>query len=377
MCDNITMRTGIFGGTFNPVHNEHVKIALGAVDGLKLDRLFVVPTFLSPHKSGVQVTGEDRLAMTKLAFAKYPKITVSDYEIKKGGVSYSYMTAEHFRKEFPDDALYLIVGEDMLSDFPTWKYPERIVASVDIAVFGRENFFGEKETESLFRERFGKNYERIPYTGKSVSSTEARIYSELSLPLSEIIPHGVEEYIKSNDLYKSNVYCEFVKKNLTQKRLIHTAEVTALGIDLAKKVGVSEEKTYIACILHDCAKYLDKKDFPQFTMPKDVPKPVEHAFLGAFVAENVFKVDDPEIIDAIRFHTSGKANMSAIGKIVFVADMLEKGRNYDGVEYLRSLLSGDFEKCFRECLSEEMKHLLSGGKEIYHKTAEACEFYLK
>lgn len=370
------MRTGIFGGTFNPVHCEHVKIALGAIDSLKLDRLFVVPTFLSPHKHGVEVRGEDRLAMAELAFSG-TNVTVSDYEIKKGGVSYSYMTAEHFRNEFPNDEIYLILGEDMLSDFPTWKYPERIVASVDIAVFGRENFFGEKETEKLFFGRFGKGYERIPYTGKSVSSTEARIYSKLSLPLTGITPLSVEEYIKNNDLYKSDAYCEFVKKNLTQKRLIHTAEVTALGIDLAKKIGVSEEKTYIACILHDCAKYLDKNDFPQFTMPKDVPKPVEHAFLGAFVAENVLKVGDPEIIDAIRYHTSGKADMSLIGKIVFVADMLEKGRTYDGADYLRSLLGGDFEKCFRECLSEEMKHLLAGGKEIYNKTAEACEFYLK
>lgn len=371
------MRTGIFGGTFNPIHNEHVKIALCAIDSLNLDRLFVVPTFLSPHKTGVEVKREDRLAMAKLAFEGCPKVTVSDYEIKKGGVSYSYMTAEYFRKEFPNDTVYLIVGEDMLSDFPEWKYPERIVASVDIAVFGRENFFGKKETEKLFFERFGKKYERIPYTGKSVSSTEARIYSELSLPLTGIVPRGVEEYIEKNGLYKTNEYCRFVKKNLTEKRLIHTAEVTALGIDLAKKIGVSEEKTYIACILHDCAKYLDKNDFPQFVMPKGVPKPVEHAFLGAFVAERELKVNDAEILDAIRYHTSGKANMSALGKIVFVADMLEKGRDYDGVDYLRSLLCGDFEKCFRECLAKEMKHLLSGGKEIYHKTAEACEFYLK
>jgi len=105
---------------------------------------------------------------------------------------------------------------------------------------------------------------------------------------------------------------------------------------------------------------------------------VVHSFLGAFIAEKYLGVDDQEILDAIRFHTSGKANMTLLGKLIFVADMVEEGRDYEGVEYLRELYEQeDFEKCFVECLKEEFLHLLNKKQRIYVETINAFEYYVK
>ena len=111
-------------------------------------------------------------------------------------------------------------------------------------------------------------------------------------------------------------------------------------------------------------------------LPENVPAPVVHAFLGAYIAEKVLGVTDKEILDAIRYHTSGRANMSTLEKLIFVADMVEEGRTYEGVEYLRDLYEKeDFEHCFRECLKEEVVHLINKKQYIYEKTLEAYDYY--
>ena len=95
------------------------------------------------------------------------------------------------------------------------------------------------------------------------------------------------------------------------------------------------------------------------------------------MAKTRLGIEDEEIIDAIRFHTSGKPNMSLLGKLVFVADMVEEGRNYEGVEYLRELYNkSDFEFCFKECLREEYIHLLNKKGDIYSKTLDAYNYYI-
>jgi nicotinate-nucleotide adenylyltransferase len=127
MCNNISMkRIGVLGGTFNPVHSEHVALAKSAVKELELDKLLVMPTYISPHKNTTPASSQDRLNMLKLAFLGQDKIEVSDYEIKRQGKSYTYLTVEYL-KEQEDCELFFIVGGDMLTDFKTWKYPERIL----------------------------------------------------------------------------------------------------------------------------------------------------------------------------------------------------------------------------------------------------------
>ncbi len=371
-------KIAVFGGTFNPVHKEHVEIAKSAVKELGLDLLLITPTHIPPHKNTLPAPAEDRLNMLKAAFRDCDKITVSDYETEKKGKSYTYLTMEHVKEVYPDAKLYFIVGGDMLKDFKTWRNPERILNVCDLAVFGREDCVVDfAAEEKYFIKTFGKTFLRLSYTGKVFSSTEIRVYNALGLDISGFVPSAVEEYVRNNGLYDGNEYYRFVKKTLPEKRRIHTANVVVTALRKAKELGLDENKVETACVLHDCAKYTDYKKVEGFVLPSGVPEPVIHAFLGAFIAEKVLRVDDAEVVDAIRYHTSGKPDMSTLGKLVFVADMIEKGRDYDGVDELRKAYEGDFEECFEKCLSEEVGHLLNKKNNIYIETLNAYDYYVK
>lgn len=371
------IKLGIFGGTFDPVHNEHLYLSKIVLEKLGLDKLIVMPTFIPPHKDSVVTDEKLRLEMLNKCFDGIEKIEVSDYEIQKGGKSYTYQTVEHFKNLY-DCELYFLVGADMLADFKNWKYPERILSACNLVAVGREGFnAGEEKERIYFKENFNKDFIKLEYKGKDVSSSRIRVYSSLGLEIKDYVPASVEDFIKQNHLYQGDEYTEFLKKNLTEKRLVHTANVTLTALKKAKELGINSEKVRITALLHDCAKYLNPLDFKECEIPKDVPKSVEHAFLGAYVAEKVLGVSDDEIIDAIRYHTSGKPEMSKLAKLIFVADMVEEGRNYEGVEYLRSLYDGDLEYCFRECLKEEYIHLINKGQEIYDATKKAYKYYIK
>jgi len=371
-------KIGILGGTFDPVHVEHIRLAKSAVEELGLDKLLVMPTFIPPHKSRMPAHHEDRLNMLKLAFHGQEKIEVSDYEIQKQGKSYTYQTVEHFKAQTGAE-IYFIVGGDMLTDFKTWRYPERILSACNLAVFGRDDFTTDyKVEEEYFIKTFGKKFVRLNYQGKNASSTKIRVYSWFNLPLDSLTDPKVVNYIKEKGLYSGDEYTKHIASVLPFKRVKHTADVVICALKKVKPLGLDYDKVKIACTLHDCAKYLDYKSVKGFTLPEGVPAPVEHAFLGAYVAEKLLGITDQEIIDAIRYHTSGKANMSELGKLVFVADMVEEGRTYEGVEKLRELYNGDdFEKCFVECLKEEFLHLINKKQYIYQETINAFAYYVK
>lgn len=389
-------KIGIFGGTFNPVHKDHIAMARAAIEKLSLDKLIVMPTFIPPHKEVSLAPAKDRQAMLSLAFrtgcgvadnlltgdcatcgantANDGKIEISGFEIACGGKSYTYLTVEHFAGE---GELYFIVGGDMLADFKTWRYPERILASAKLAAFGREGFSEDVEKErEYFKENFGKEFIYLTFDGAGDSSTEIRVYNSLSLDISGFTDLRVAEYIKKNGLYAGGAAEKYVREHLPLKRLIHTANVAVCALKKARETGLSEEKILTAAILHDCAKYADMKDFPDFTLPEGVPEPVVHSFLGAYVAEKVVGIKDEEVLDAIRYHTSGKAAMTTLGKLIFVADMIEKGRDYEGVEKLRRKYDEGLDECFKACLKEEVIHLLNKKSYVYSETLNAYEYYI-
>ncbi len=371
-------KIGILGGTFNPVHTEHIEMAKRAVKEMELDKLFVMPTYLPPHKEIIPAPGEDRLNMLRLAFEDDDKIEVSDYEIAKQGKSYTYLTVEHFKSNY-DCELFFFVGGDMLTDFKTWRYPERILAACELCVFDREDFYADyRAEEEYFIKNFGKTFIRLQYRGKNFSSTKIRIYSSLGLPVDGMTADSVMQYIDKKGLYAGDGLFEFIRATLPEKRRIHTAGVIESALRKVKELKLDTQKVLTAALLHDCAKYMAPSSVKGFTCPSDVPEPVIHAFLGAYVAEHILGIKDSEIIDAIRYHTSGKADMSTLGKLIFVADMVEENRRYEGVDALRELYEkADFEACFKECLKEEYLHLQNKKQKIYIETVNAYKFYVK
>ena len=187
------MRIGIFGGSFDPVHKEHVRLAESAVKELSLDRLYVMPAHTPPHKRGKTLSSdEDRSEMCRIAFAHIPGVQVSDYEMKKGGTSYTYLTCRHFAGEYPGAELFWLVGTDMLRDFPTWREPEDILKNAVLAVCARAEEKGWAEREQkAFSERFGKKFSVIGYEGKDVSSTRVRALTAAGEKIAPYVGGGV------------------------------------------------------------------------------------------------------------------------------------------------------------------------------------------
>ena len=371
------MRIAIFGGTFNPVHAEHKNIVISAINELSLDKVIIVPTFLSPHKTLVPASAEHRLNMLKLAFKDIKKVEISDYEINKGGTSYSFITAEHFKAIYSGDELFVLVGGDMLVDFKTWKHPERILKAANLVVVDRDGVYADYNAEEkYFKDNFGKGFIKLSAKGKIISSAKIRVYLAFGFTPDGLIKE-VGDYIVKENVYPPTEYIKFLKDNLKPPRLKHTADVAVCALKKAKELSLDQNKVLTAALLHDCAKYMKTEDFDGFTLPDGVPAPVVHQYLGAFVAERVLKVKDEEVLDAIRYHTSGKPEMTTLGKLIFVADMVEEGRTYEGVEKLRDLYEKDFDECFKTCLSEETLHLKNKGGDIYGLTLAAYEYYLK
>ena len=366
-----------FGGTFDPPHKEHIEIALAAERKYSPDKLIIMPTAIPPHKSTFfSASGEDRLNMCRIAFSGVKSAEVSDMEIAEGGKSYSYITIERLKAKYPEAEIIFVMGTDMLKTFAEWKNPERILRSCRLALVERSGDEAAEKTIKDFNEKFSCGVDIIDYVGKEASSTEYKISKALGLP-TEAVTEEVGLYIDKTHLYEPNEYFKFVKEHLTEKRLIHTKGVILSALKIAKKLGVDINKTITAAVLHDCAKYLDYRDYKDFTLPIGVPESVIHQFLGGYIAEKVLKVKDREIIDAITYHTSGRVNMSTLEKIIYTADMIEQGRNFDGVEDLRKIVESDFEEGFRACLKRTAEHLKDSGKEIYPETLKAVNYYLK
>ena len=374
------MRIAVFGGSFDPVHTEHIKLVEFALAELCLDKLFVMPAYAPPHKKGKTLSPDkDRLEMCRLAFAHLDKVEVSDYEIAKGGVSYTYLTCQYFKERYKGAEIFWLVGTDMLRNFPTWKNPKEILSCVTLAVCGRNEQGGwiEKEQEEFFR-LFGKRFAYLSYNGKDVSSTKIRVLAGAGMRLNEFVSLSVEGYIQESGLYKIAHTDEALALE-TPKRQEHSLRVAELAAKRAVQLQIPERKAIEAALLHDCAKNLavDSPYLKGFTLPTEwgeVPKEVAHQFAGAFVCEKVFGIADEEVLNAVRYHTSGRPNMGSLEKLIFLSDMLEAERNYDCVDMLRALFWKDLDECLETALYETLKFLEKKGGGVYPLTKLAYEY---
>lgn len=196
------IKTGIFGGAFNPVHNGHINLANEAVRQLKLRRLLIVPTFESPHKSTRLLPFEQRAEMCRLAFeGKFERCEteISDIERRLGGVSYTINTIRELAKLYPNSRFFLLIGGDMLYSFREWYKYESILKESKVCAVARG---GDNYADMLeFATEMGR-VKVLPADIVNVSSTEIRGRIAKSEDISALVPQRVAEYISENNLYR-------------------------------------------------------------------------------------------------------------------------------------------------------------------------------
>ncbi len=368
------MKVALFGGSFDPVHSEHVRLAEAAITELGLDLLLVMPSYVAPHKSAGSVAdGKKRLRMCQIAFSSLPKTEVSDFELLKGGTSYSYLTCRNFRERFPDAERYFLVGADMLENFFCWKEPDDILQNVTL-VACRRGKEGVNDLHERFVARFHTDFLELSFCGEEVSSTEARVALAFGKE-----PRGIEkkvlEYIRREGLYRYSAAQALELE--TPERREHSYRVAQLAVKRAESLHVPFEQALLSAMLHDCGKYVAPNDprLKGFTPPEGVPAPVLHQYTGAYLAEHLFGVEDGEILRAIMYHTSGREGMSTLEKLLYLADLLEEGRTFRGVEELRALFWEDLDACLARSLKEQVEYLKSTGKPVYPLTLQAERYY--
>ena len=203
------VKIGIYGGTFAPVHIGHIRSAFAFLSACNLDKLFIMPNFIPPHKSTVQ--GDDpkiRLQMLKIAFSELPfyndKIIISDFEIRNKEKSYTYKTLEHFK--FISNDLTLLCGTDNFLTLEKWKNFERVFELAKIAHIVRPNTVDESDDILLAKERYISKYNAqiidVPMAPVDISSTELREKIKLGENTSMYIPNNVRMYIDKYNLYR-------------------------------------------------------------------------------------------------------------------------------------------------------------------------------
>lgn len=196
-------RIGFYGGTFNPIHLGHVGVCRQAVKQLRLDCLHVIPAFIPPHKASPDLAaGEDRLAMCRLALQGLPNILADDYELTRGGVSYTIETMRHMRECYSEDDFYLIMGTDNYLTFTAWREWQALGRMCTLAVASRE----EDDKEALYQQarllaREGVLSIFLDNPVRVVSSTKIRQMLRAGEPCGDLSP-AVAEYIAAHGLYK-------------------------------------------------------------------------------------------------------------------------------------------------------------------------------
>lgn len=197
MSDNVK-KTGVFGGAFNPVHNGHVRLAEEAVKQLKLRRLLIIPTYVSPHKHTELLPFEDRAEMCRRAFGHIPGAEVSNIEVRLGGTSYSINTVRALKEMYPDEQLFLLIGGDMLFSFDKWYKYESLLKETKVCAVARDDDSLVDMME--YANEIGR-VKVLPTQAVTMSSTQVRETIANGGDISEMVPAGVAEFIREKGLY--------------------------------------------------------------------------------------------------------------------------------------------------------------------------------
>lgn len=198
------MRLGILGGTFNPPHLGHLVCAQEAYLHLALARVILIPARIPPHKPVEEEPGiEHRLEMCRLAIAGHEdQFAVSDIEARREGTSYTVDTLEELHVREPESELFLIVGADVATGFPTWREPERVLALATLAVAHRPGTSREAAEQALAAVPGGEEAEFFPMPDIGISSTMLRTRARHSQPTTYLVPDTVRRYIDQRELYR-------------------------------------------------------------------------------------------------------------------------------------------------------------------------------
>lgn len=388
----LAMKIAVFGGTFNPIHLGHIHLALAFHQKLQFDKILLIPANSPPHKEAPDLAcAADRLEMCRLAAESDPVFEVDDIEIRSGGVSYTADTLAKLREQYPGAEWYLIMGSDMFLTFEKWRRYREIMEHCVLCSAARENGVFEKLCEQRSRlQEQGATVRLLQIDVMEVSSTFIRACVMNKAEASAYLNKDVSAYIAAHGLYQGaytariDSFLRVLRQNLGEKRFCHSLCVAQLAVELACRHGADMHRAYIAGLLHDVVKDLPPEELLQMMTQSAIildrfikkAPPVWHAIAGGVYLERVLGIHDEEIIHAVRYHTTARAQMSRLEKIIYLADAASADRRYPGVEALRAQSFADLDGAMLASVSFLLRDMVSKQKYMLQDTVEAYNWLL-
>jgi len=197
-------KIGVLGGSFDPVHNGHISLAKDALREADLTRVVLMPVFRQPFKPGKpQSSNEDRLAMLHEAVLAEYGLSVSDWEINQGGVSYTYLTLRALKIQYPETNIYFITGTDTFLKINLWKNADELLGENNFIIGHRPGYREQELFQRVdeIRQAIHTDISVINNTRLDISATRIRNMVAKGESIANLVPPGVERYMKKHGLY--------------------------------------------------------------------------------------------------------------------------------------------------------------------------------
>ncbi len=382
------MSIAVYGGSFNPPHIGHQHVAEAVIKHFKPRRFFIIPAGIAPHKdmAAGSPSADERMELSRRAFGEMEGVTVSDMEIVREGKSYTADTLRALMERFPGEDIVLVMGTDMFMSLDTWYDAEFILKNVHICVVRRD------EERMALRERaleYAKTYRTrstiVALKPVPAASSDVRSLLPQRKGL-ELLSDKVYEHIISRRLYGAKPDWDWLREKayamLKPKRIAHVKGCEEEAVRLALRWGADPEEAAEAAILHDITKKLNLRE--QLILCEKygiIPDTLEaasekllHAKTGAAIARERFGVSDA-VYEAIKWHTTGKADMALLDKIIYMADYIEPNRSFEGVDALRELAYSDLDRAMVMGYEMSLADLAHYGVPPHPNTLEALDFH--
>ena len=383
------MKIAVYGGSFDPPHLGHIEAAKTAARALAPDRFLIIPAGIPPHKALAEgsPTAAQRMELCRLAFAEVPGAELSDLELRREGKSYTCDTVRQLREEYPDAELCLVIGTDMLLSFEEWRSFRTLLENCTLAVLSRAEEDGAllRQKADELRGRYGARIVLLKHEPLEASSEKIRE----RLPLragAELLDDAVYSEIIRRRYFGAKPELGWlrgkVRSYLDEYRASHVAGCEREAVALSDRWGEDPALAAEAAILHDITKRCTKDQQLQYCEKYGIindnsemrNKSLLHAKTGAALARDLFGIDDT-VYEAIRWHTTGKPNMTRFEKILYLADYIEPTRDFDGIDELRALAYEDLDAAMALGLKMTIEEVRRAGREVFVDTLSAYEWY--
>lgn len=335
------LRVALLGGSFNPIHNGHLKMAMTMLEAFNFDQVWFVLAKAAPLKDQAVVSFEDRKAMIELMIQDDPRLKLCEIEAELPSPSYTIHTIEALQARY-DHEFAFVIGSDQAQQFHLWKDYKRLLELVKFYEVSRDD-------EGIYQPDFIKV--------QALSETSSTMIRQ---GISNDTHPDVCRYFMMHHLYDESI----LRHHLSSKRYEHSVRVKERALNLAKNLEIDCDQVWVAALYHDLAKewdkafaqtYLsDKLDMSETIAPYNV-----HAICAALYLKHFYYIEDKAIYDAIYHHVNGTDD-KLLSKLIYVADKIEPGRKYN-TQPLYILARRDIEAGFKEVKYQNEQYLKKQG----------------